>query len=154
MKMILSAAVVVFSLANAVGQAKMLTTDSLTGLPVIPATEWMKGSGNQPTKMPNGQVCKSKMQGSFYMLFNAKINDAAAWYLSHLTGFKKVQGYESGRAQVAFYNSDGTMVIILTGDPGAQGENTNAYSVAYERYQPGLSEKTIASLTQGKIVCQ
>jgi|GEM_PF-6709739 len=43
---------------------------------------------------------------------------------------------------------------IVTGSPGARGENTAAYSVAYERYQPGLSDKTITSLTQGKIVCQ
>jgi hypothetical protein len=154
MKMILSAAVVVFSLANAVGQAKMLTTDSLTGLPVIPATEWMKGSGNQPTKMPDGQVCKGKMNGNFYMLYKIKMDALTAWYASHVAGFKKVQGYESGRAQVAFYNSDGTSVIFLTGSRGDQGENTDAYAVAYERYQPGLSEKTIASLTQGKIVCQ
>ena len=48
--------------------------------------------------------------------------------------------------------SDGTIVIIV-GDPG-EGENTDAYSVAYERYQPGISERTITSLTQGKIVCQ
>jgi hypothetical protein len=65
-----------------------------------------------------------------------------------------VQGYESGRTQTAFYKSDGTIVIFLTGTPGAQGENTDAYAVAYERYQPGMSGKTITSLTQGKIVCQ
>jgi hypothetical protein len=45
-------------------------------------------------------------------------------------------------------------VVIVTGDSGTQGENTNAYSVAYERYQPGISEKTINSLTRGKIICQ
>jgi hypothetical protein len=104
--------------------------------------------------MPDGQVCKSKMQGNFYDLYKIKTNDAVAWYASHLAGFKKVQGYESGRSQVAFYNSDGTIVIFLTGNSGDQGENANAYSVAYERYQPGISEKTITSLTQGKIVCQ
>jgi hypothetical protein len=104
--------------------------------------------------MPDGQVCKSKMKGNFYMLSNIKMDAVTAWYASHLPGFKKAQGYESGRAQIAFYSSDGTNVIFLTGSQGAKGENTDAYAVAYEHYQPGLSEKTITSLTQGTIVCQ
>jgi hypothetical protein len=45
-------------------------------------------------------------------------------------------------------------VVIVTGNNGAQCENTNAYAVAYERYQPGISEKAITALTQGKMVCQ
>ena len=94
------------------------------------------------------------MKGEFYSLYNIKMDAATAWYAAHLTGFKKVLGYESGRAQTAFYNSDGTIVIFLTGTSGAKGENVNAYSVAYERYDPGLSEKTLTSLTQGKFVCQ
>src|ERR1700722_12267459 len=106
MKTILCAAVFALSLANAAGQT--LTNDPLTGLPLISATEPGKGMGNQPTKMPDGQVCRSSMKGEFYMLFNIKTNEAAAWYASHLSGFKKVQGYESGRAQIIFYNSDGT----------------------------------------------
>ena len=63
----------------------------------------------------------------------------------------KISGYESKRSQTVFYNSDRTIVIIVTGNPGALGENTAAYSVAYERYQPGLSEKTITGMTQGNI---
>ena len=69
------------------------------------------------------------------------------------SGFNKVSGYESRTSQIAFYNSDRTILIIVTGKPGAAGEDTDAYSVAYERYQPGLSEKTVTSLTQGKISC-
>ena len=154
------AAILVFNLTNAVGQAKVLTNDPLTGLPLIPATVLFKNVGTEPDKMPDGQVCKSKMQGdscSLNTVMNRasviKMDAATAWYTSHLNGFKKVQGYESGRSQVAFYKSDGTIVIFLTGQLGAQGENTGAFSVAYERYQPGLSEKTVTSLTQGKILC-
>lgn len=153
------ASILVFALANAAGLPKVLTNDPLTGLPLIPATVLFKNVGNPPDKMPDGQVCKSKMQGDFYSLSSVvtpnkiKMDAAAAWYASHLSGYKKAQGYESGRSQIAFYNSDGTMVIFLTGDNGAQGENTDAYGVAYERFQPGLSEKTITSLTQGKFVC-
>ena len=109
---------------------------------------------NEPTKMPDGQVCKSKMRANFYSLDNIKVDAAVAWYSSHLSGFKKVSGYESERSQTAFYNSDRTIVIFVTRDSGAKDENTKAYSVAYERYQPGISEKTITAVTQGRIVCQ
>lgn len=156
---LLVAAIFVFGLANAAGQAKVLTNDPLTDLPLIPATVVTKNAGNEPVKMPGGQVCKSKMQANFYSLYNyfsknnVKVSNAIAWYSSHLSGFNKVSGYESRRSQTAFYNSDRTIVIIVTGNPGAAGEDTDAYSVAYERYQPGISEKTIAGLTQGKMVC-
>jgi len=157
---LLIATILIFSLATAAGQPKVLTNDPLTGLPLIPATVQFKNVGNEPDKMPDEQVCKSKMQGNSYSLSNVmnpeneiKMDVAAAWYVSHLSGYKKVQGYESGRSQIAFYNSDGTLVIFLTGQQGAQGENTNVFLVAYERYQPGLSVKTITGLTQGKFVC-
>ncbi len=156
----LAATMFVICLTNASGQGKLLTSDPPTGLPLITATDSGKHIANlsytynEPTKMPDGQVCKSKMQANFYLLYNIKVDAAVAWYSSHLSGFKKVSGYESQRSQTAFYNSDGTIVVIVTGDSGAQGENANAYVVAYERYQPGISEKTINSLTHGKIVCQ
>jgi hypothetical protein len=142
------------SLMPALAQPKLLTSDPLTGLPVIPATEAGKDFGNAPTQMPEGQICKSKMKGNFYSLFDIKMDAVIAWYASHLSGFKKVQGFESGRIQVAFYNADETILVILTGNVGAKGENTDGYSVAYERYQPGLSEKTISGILQGKIICQ
>jgi hypothetical protein len=148
----LSLAVFALALGSAAGQAKKATNDPLTGLPVSPAV-----LDGEPDKMPNAQVCKSKMQGDFYSLSSImnpgkaiKMDAAGAWYASHLSGFTKVQGYESGRSQIAFYNADRTILIFLTGQAG---ENTGAYSVAYERYQPGLSEKTIVGMTRGKMVC-
>jgi hypothetical protein len=149
----LAATMFVLCLTNATGQGKLLTSDPLTGLPLISATD----SGKHiygPTQMPEAQICKSKFKGNFYSLVNIKVDAAAAWYSSHLSGFKKVSGYASERSQTAFYNSDGTIVVIVTGDKGAQGENTNVYAVAYERFQPGISEKTINSLTQGNLFCQ
>ena len=112
--------VLTFCLANAAGQAKTLTSDPLTGLPLIPATDSGNHFGNEPDQLPDAQVCKSKMKGEFYSLYNIKMDAATAWYAAHLTGFKKVQGYESGRTQTAFYNSGGTIVIFLTGSSGAQ----------------------------------
>lgn len=157
---LLAAAILTLYLANASGQAKVLKNDPLTGLPLIPATVQFKNVGNEPDKLPDAQVCRSKVQVNFYSLSNVmnpataiKMDAAAAWYASHLSGFKKVQGYESGRSQIAFYNPDGTVVILLTGQLGAPNENADAFSVTYEHHQPGLSEKTIRSLTQGKVVC-
>ena len=156
----LCAALLVFALANAAGQAKVLANDPLTGLPLIPATVQFKNVGNEPDKMPDGQVCKSKMQGNIYSLSNVmnpasriKMDAAAAWYASHLSGYKKVQGKASGRSQIAFYNSDRTIVVFLIGQLEAQGESADAFSVAYQRYQPGLSEKAIAGMTQGNFIC-
>jgi hypothetical protein len=158
----------IFLLANillicqtmASGQAKILTNDPLTGLPLVPASVVVRNAGNEPAKMPDGRVCKSKMQGNFYTLFNyfskenIKYSAAISWYSAHLPGFKKIQGNQSKTTQTAFYNSDGTILVILTSEFGRQDENTKTHGVAYERYQPGISEKTITSLTQEKIVCQ
>lgn len=151
---LLLAATLIFCSANAAGQGKTLTTDPLTKLPLISATDSGKHFGNEPTSMPDSRVCKSAMQGNFYLLYNIKVDAAAAWYASHLASFQKANGYGSRRAQIAFYNSDRSILVIVTGDPGGEGQNTDAYSVAYERYQPGLSEKTITGLTHGKMVCQ
>ncbi len=153
------AALLVLNIGIASGQGKTLTSDPLTGLSLIPETDSgkhmakMSYTYNEPTRMPEAQICKSKFLGDFYSLYNVKVDAAVSWYSSHLSGFKKVSGYESRRSQTAFYNSDRTILIIVTGESGAPGENTNAYSVAYERYQPGLPEKTVAGLTQGKMVC-
>lgn len=149
---------IILSCATIAGGQALLTKDPLTNLAVSPATDppshFGSGPYNAPTKMPPGHVCKSQMEGNMYEVFKIKVDAMVTWLASSLPGFKKVSGYESGRSQTAFYNADGTLVVIVTGNPGAQGENTAVYGVAYERYQPGLSEKTIASLTQGKIICQ
>lgn len=156
-----------FCLASVHGQGK----DPATGLAVIPAAETIfagKSYGFQPGPLPGGIVCKSTMKGGFYALSNMNVKDnkikvsaVVAWYGANLSGFKKVQGYvsqgaqnTSGRSQTAFYNPAGTMVVLITGSAGKQGEDTNTYGIAYQHYEPGLSEKTIASLTQKKIVCQ
>jgi hypothetical protein len=42
-----------------------LTTDPLSGLPLNPATDSRLHLGNEPTKVPDSQICKSKMQSDF-----------------------------------------------------------------------------------------
>jgi hypothetical protein len=149
----------VFCLAAA-GQGNL---DPLTGLPVIPAAETMlagKSYGFQPGPMPETTVCKSRMKGEFFSILNSNVKDSkvkvgtvVAWYAGHLSGFKKTQGFKSNRPQIVFSNSDGTILVIITGDSSAQGDNAGTYSIAYQKYQPGLPARTIESFTQGKIVC-
>ena len=99
---LLLAASLFFCLSIASGQAKILTNDSLTGLPLIPPSESAKKVGNEPVKMPDGGFCKSKMQGNFYKLYdyfakgNIKVTDAIAWYTSHLSGSKRLNPATTG----------------------------------------------------------
>jgi hypothetical protein len=149
MKMYLTA-LAVLCMALAAGaqiKPKLLTTDPLTGLPLSPSTD--TGYGNDPTPLPASNVCKSKLQGEFYLLYHTTTDAAAAWYTHNLKDLKMAKGTESGRTQVVFYKADGTVLVIVTGGH----DSPDAYSVAYQRYTPGLSEKTIAAVTQGKVVC-
>jgi hypothetical protein len=145
---------VIFSLSFALSAgAATLTTDPLTGLPLDPASD-SHHLGNEPSKMPDSQICKSKTQGDFYTSIDSKVDVTVAWYAAHLAGFHKSHAYASGRSQDAFYNDAGTMLVYVTGSPGKEGENTETYAVTYYRIQPGLPAKTISSFTQQKIICQ
>jgi hypothetical protein len=135
------------------GSPKTLTSDPLTGLPLIPATDSRLHLGNDPTAIPDSQICKSKMQAEFYSVFDTKVDATLAWYASRLSGFKKTHGYAAGRSQDTFYNGDGTIIVSVTGEPGKEGVNTDAYSVLYAKFQPGLSEKTIVGMNSQKITC-
>jgi hypothetical protein len=122
------------------------TTDVLTGLPLFP------GSG-APVKIPGARWCKSAMQANFYKVSDSTVMAAAAWYASHLRGFKKTHAYASGRWDDTFYNSSGTLFVLIMGNPGTEGENTQTYAVTYYRVQPGVSERSIIGLNQQKVVC-
>ena len=142
----------------ALRQGKVLTSDPLTGLPLLPANELEKKFGNAPTKMPDGVVCQSKMKGDFYKLYdyfakdNMKFADAVTWYGSHLSGFKKVEA--GNHLRTIFYSGDGSNVVIVTAESHAADGAVKARSVSYERYDPGISEKTIISLTGEHIACK
>jgi hypothetical protein len=137
---------------SAVGKQKVLTSDPLTALPLFPATDF--GFGNQPTNLPDGTVCASKMHGNFYMVNKSKVSATVAWYVAHLAGFKKISGYAFGRSQTALYNAAGTLLVSITGEPAAAGADADVYSVAYESFEPGLAEKAINGLTTGNIDCR
>ncbi|MGD1081784.1 MAG: hypothetical protein ABR881_25990 [Candidatus Sulfotelmatobacter sp.] len=138
---------------TASGGPKLLTSDPLTGLPLYPATESRLHLGNEPTVLPESTVCKSKMQADFYSIYGSKVDVTVAWYSARLSGFKKTHAYAADRSQDTFYKPDGTLVVSVTGSPGKDGENTDAYSVLYARFQPGLSERAVITLNQQKTVC-
>lgn len=145
--------VLAFCTVIASGSAKLLTTDPLTNLPLYPATDSRLHLGNEPTRLPESQVCKSKMQVDFYSVYDSRVSATLAWYDAHLSGFKKAHAYAAGRTQDTFYKADGTVLVSVTGSVGKEGENTDTYSVLYARLQPGLPEKTIISLNQQSVVC-
>ena len=135
------------------GGTKLLTTDPLTGLPLYSATDSQLHLGNEPTQLPESQVCKSKMQVNFYSVYDSKVNVTLAWYDAHLPGFKKTHAYSANRSQDTYYKTDGKLIVSVTGSPGKDGENTDTYSVIYARFQPALTEKTIVGINQQKVVC-
>jgi hypothetical protein len=110
--------------------------------------------GNDPTRLPESNVCKSKMQADFYTVYDTKVDAALLWYGAHLPSFKRTHAYAANRSQDTFYNAEGTISVSVTGSSGRAGENTETYSVVYSLFQPALMEKTIIGLNQQKIVCQ
>ena len=103
----LSGLMLVLCFASAGAQEKLLTTDPLTGLPLIPATDPGFQLGNAPSRLPDAMFCKSKMQVD-----------------------KKGHGYANNRSQDSFYKPDGTVVVSITGQRAEDGQNADGYSVS------------------------
>jgi hypothetical protein len=142
-----------FAVGPSVGAAT-LTTDPLTGLPLDPATDSRLHLGNEPTRIRESPICKSRMQGDAYAVYDSRIDATVAWYAAHLAGFSKAHAYSKGRSREVFYNTGGTLAVIVTGAPGPDGQNVETHGVVYYRFAPGLSVKTIVGFTQEKIVCE
>ena len=109
------------------GGTKVLTTDPLTGLALYPATDSRLRLGNEPTQLPESQVCKSKMQVDLYSVYDSKVNATVAWYDAHLPGFKKTPAYAANRSQDTFYNADRILAVSVTGSSGKAGEHRNLF---------------------------
>ena len=148
-KLLFCAVIFGFGLAIAADYAATGKTDPLTGLPLYPAI----AEGAIPIKLPEVMICKSKMQTNMYPVGDAKIDATLAWCVAHLQGFKQAHAYSDGRSQNAFYNSDGTLLVSVTGIETKKGENGPTGAISYKRFTPGLSETTILSMKDQKIVC-
>lgn len=151
---ILGIALVLWYVAIAGGNTKLLTADPLTNLPLYPATDSRLHLGNEPTRLPDSNVCGSKMQADFYTVYDAKVDVTLAWYGAHLSGFRRTHAYTANHSQDTFYNPEATMAVSVTGSSGKTDENTETYSVVYARFTPALPEKAIVGLNQQKILCE
>jgi len=150
---ILAFTLVSCSLAIAHGNTKLLTADPLTNLPLYRATDSRLHLGNEPTRLPESNVCGSKMQADFYTVYDSKVDATLGWYGAHLPGFKRTHAYAANRSQDTFYNSDGTLAVSVTGSLGKATENTETYSVVYYRFRPPLLEKAIIGLNRQQVTC-
>jgi hypothetical protein len=151
---LLSGLMLALCFANAATQEKLLATDLLTGMPLAPATDPGFHLGNAPSRLPNSMFCESTVQTDFYTLFNTKVDATLAWYGAHLPAFKKVHGSSNNRSHDYFYNTDGTVVVSITGQRADEGQNADGYFVSYLHFHPPLSEKAMVSMSTGKVGCK
>jgi hypothetical protein len=152
--LILATTLVLYHVAIAGGNTKLLTADPLTNLPLYPATDSRLHIGNEPTRLPESNVCGIKMQADFYTVYDSRLDATLGWYGAHLSGFKRTHANAADRSQDTFYNPEGTLAVSVTGSSGKADENTETYSVVYTRFQPALPEKAIIGLNQQKVICQ
>jgi hypothetical protein len=134
----------VLACSAATTNAAHLTNDPLTQLPLPTITD--SGFGNNPVEMPAATICKSQFRGNFYSLSGTSLDSAVSWYVGTLKGFRHIQSAD--HALHAFADARRSVIVILMGKPGGA-----ANSVAYEKYQPGLSEKTLQGIAKNSLDC-
>jgi hypothetical protein len=84
---------------------------------------------------------------------HSNIDATNAWYASHLKDFKHGHAYSGGRSHDIYYSADGTMLVSVDGDPGAEGANLDTHTIIYMLFQPGVSEKALLGTLRGNITC-
>jgi hypothetical protein len=124
--------------------AATLTQDPLTQLPLPAMTVGMLG--NAPTEMPPAAVCKSQYRGNYYELMNATLQNAVAWYVGNLKGFRHIESAD--HSTHVFSDAQRSLIVIVMGKAGGE-----AGKVAYEKYEPGLSEKTLLGIVKKSVDC-
>ncbi|HEY2683030.1 MAG TPA: hypothetical protein VGI93_05950 [Steroidobacteraceae bacterium] len=132
------------AIIGATASAAHLTQDPLTQLP-LPAITDNPMVGNAPTEMPAAKICKSAFRGNFYALNNVPLDTAVAWYVGALKGFRHIQSAD--HSSHLFADAQRSIVVIVRGVGG------NADSVAYEKYEPGLSEKALVGFVNKNLDC-
>ena len=102
-----------------------------------------------PGPLPTTVLCKSQSSGNFFIVSGKNTRDLTNWYTAALPGFKKYPAVTDGRTQVTFFSADGTQEVTITGNPNS----TEAYSISYGRFHPGLTTAAMASFNTGKMIC-
>jgi hypothetical protein len=135
---------VVLTFSAATTNATHPTQDPLTQLPLRAIAD--NSLGNDPTEMPAATICKSQLRGNFYSLSGASLDSAVSWYVGTLEGFRRIQSAD--HSVHAFADAQRSIVVILVGK--ADGA---ANTVACEKYEPGLSQRTLQGLTHNSLDC-
>ncbi len=148
----LIAASFVIAIAGSATGAETNPVDSLTKLP-LPATGGPFLLLDEPEKIDDVPVCKSKGTMNMYTGRSGNVSAAVSWYSTHLVGFKHVHGIGSGRSQDTFFNPTGTLIVGITGKPGPDGQDPQVASVIYGTIQPGVDEKVISGMNVQHVVC-
>ncbi|HEY3731049.1 MAG TPA: hypothetical protein VGL28_07280 [Steroidobacteraceae bacterium] len=133
-------AAMVTGLASAAGGS-----EALTGLPLPDASSGMRVDP-PAVDIPPAPVCRSTMKSSFYSVAGFQTSTAIAWYGAHLKGFKHLHGYGAGRTQDAFLSADGMLYVGITGSPGKDGADSEAYAILYGTFKPAVSEKVLLGM--------
>ena len=135
---------VVLACSSATTNSAHLTEDLLTKLPLPTITD--NAFGNDPTEMPAATICNSQFRGNFYSISGTSLDSAVSWYVGTLKGFRHIQSAD--HAVHAFADAQRSVIVILMGKPGGA-----ANTVAYEKYEPGLSEKTLQGIAKNSLDC-
>ncbi len=138
-------------LAAAAAAADAPALDSITKLPLPTGADAVQVG--TPMALPAWQVCKKTARANFYGGASGKVGAAVAWYSAHLKGFRHLHAYNGGRSHEVLYNPEGTSAVSITGTPAPAGQDADVHSVSYLQFQPGLSEKEIAGVNSGNLVC-
>jgi hypothetical protein len=98
--------------------AATLTQDPLTQLPLPAMTVGMLG--NAPTEMPPAAVCKSQYRGNYYDLMNSTLQNAVAWYIGNLKGFRHIESAD--HSTHVFSDTQRSLIVIGAFRKNAAGD--------------------------------
>ena len=82
---------------------KTLTTDPLTGLPIIPSPDRLH-LGNEPTVLPDTNICKSNAKMNFYSPNDIQVDATVAWYAGNYKASRKPMHGPAGVRKTRFTN--------------------------------------------------
>jgi hypothetical protein len=135
----------VLAICAVTASAAHLKQDPLTQLP-LPSITDNNILGNSPTEMPSAKICNSQFRGNHYDLSNSTLDSAVAWYAGALKDFRHI--HSKDHLNHMFADAQRSLIIVVRGT--ADGR---ASAVAYEKFEPGLSEKTLLGFVNNALDC-
>lgn len=125
-------------------RACLMFAMELTGLPLDPAFD-PRHFGTEHMKIPDTQICKSRMRADFYTIVDSNGQWTVTWYGVRWPASTRPTSMSITDRKTKFYNDAGTLMVLVLGAIGKKGENVDAYGVTYYSVQPGLPAKASIS---------